>query len=143
MCAFVNRLGLVVIGLAIAVLLAAGQFVSPAPAVIAAQILAIALAVWARRSLAGAFAVTAAPRGDAVVDVGPYRWIRHPQYAAALLLISASVLAHLSVLSVAVEIVVVVVGVARIVCEERLLRERFPAYAEYAARTKRVVPFLV
>jgi protein-S-isoprenylcysteine O-methyltransferase Ste14 len=94
-------------------------------------------------SAAGAFAVTAAPRGEAVLTRGPYRWVRHPQYAAALLLIWAGVLSHLSVLSVVLGLVVAATAAVRIVCEERLLRERFPDYAAYAARTRRLVPFVV
>jgi protein-S-isoprenylcysteine O-methyltransferase Ste14 len=30
----------------------------------------------------------------------------------------------------------------RVYVEERLLRERFPDYAAYAARTKRFIPFV-
>jgi protein-S-isoprenylcysteine O-methyltransferase Ste14 len=94
-------------------------------------------------SAAGAFAVTAAPRGEAVLTRGPYRWVRHPQYAAALLLIWVGVLSHLSVLSVVAGLVVAATAAVRIVCEERLFRERFPDYAAYAARTRRLVPFVV
>lgn len=143
MCAFVSRFALLVVGVAILVLLMAGQLVSPAPLVVGLQLLALVVAVWARRSLAGAFAVTAEPRGEAIVEVGPYRWVRHPQYAAALLLIWAGALSHLSLLSAVTGVVVTVVAAARIVCEERLLRTRFPAYAAYADRTKRLVPFVI
>ncbi len=142
MCTFVSRYALLVVGVAIVVLLCAGQFVSRSPMVIALQVAAIAVAVWARRSLAGAFAVTAEPRGDAVVEVGPYRWVRNPQFAAALLLVWAAVVSHLAVLSLLVGLVVTAVAAVRIVCEERLLRARFPAYADYARRTRRLIPFV-
>ena len=144
MCGVVSKFALLVVVAAIVVLLVAGGLLSPSPVVIGVQVLAVVLAVWARRSFAaGAFAVTAAPRGEAVLTAGPYRWVRHPQYAAALLLIWAGVLSHLSVLSVVTGLVVVAVVAVRIVCEERLLRERFPDYGEHARRTKRVVPFVI
>ena len=144
MCALVSRFALLVVVVAIALLVAAGAFFSASPVVIVAQVLAVLVAVWARRSFAaGAFSVTAAPRGDGVMVTGPYRWVRHPQYAAALLLIWASVLSHVSVLSVATGVAVTVGVGVRIACEERLLRERFPGYAAYAARTRRLVPFVV
>jgi protein-S-isoprenylcysteine O-methyltransferase Ste14 len=144
MCGVVSRFALVVVVAAIALLLVAGELLSPSPVVIAAQVLALLLAVWARRTFAaGAFALIAAPRGEAVLATGPYRWVRHPQYAAALLLIWAGVLSHVSVLSVVTGVVVAALAAVRIVCEERLLRERFPDYAAYAARTRRLVPFVV
>jgi protein-S-isoprenylcysteine O-methyltransferase Ste14 len=144
LCRVVSRFALVVVVAAIVVLLVEGELLSLSPMVIAAQALALFVAAWARRTFAaGAYAVTAAPRGDALLATGPYRWVRHPQYAATFLLIWAGVLAHLSVLSVATGVVVVMVGSVRIVCEERLLRERFPGYAAYAARTRRLVPFVI
>jgi protein-S-isoprenylcysteine O-methyltransferase Ste14 len=38
---------------------------------------------------------------------------------------------------------IVTFGLAhRIISEERLVRERYPEYSEYAARTKRIIPFV-
>ncbi len=59
------------------------------------------------------------------------------------MLVGAAVLSHLSVLSLLVGIVVTAVAALRIVCEERLLRDRLPGYAAYAARTKALVLFVV
>ncbi len=53
------------------------------------------------------------------------------------------VLSHLSVLSVAIGVVVVATAAVRIVCEERLLRELYPRYLACAARSRRLVPFVV
>jgi protein-S-isoprenylcysteine O-methyltransferase Ste14 len=80
-------------------------------------------------------------RGHRVVDRGPYRFVRHPGYAGA-------VVAHLA-LPVALGSLWGLVpaafgcaGVAlRIVGEERTLRGGLAGYAEYAARVRwRLVP---
>lgn len=129
---------------AILILLLTGNLLAWSPVVIAVQVLAVAVAAWARRSFPPAtFSVTAAPRGGAVIEQGPYRWVRHPQYSAVLMLIWAGVLSHLSALSLAVGVAIAVVAALRIACEERLLTEKLPGYADYARRTRRLIPFVI
>ena len=143
-CRVLSRFALAVVVVAIACLVLAGDLLSPSPLVIGAQLLAVAVAVWARRSFPrGTFGITAEPKGRTVIQAGPFRWVRHPQYASALLLIWAAVLSHLSVFSVAVGAVVLLVTAGRIACEERELRERLPGYDAYAARTRRLIPFVI
>jgi len=140
----VSRLAGPVTIAAIVVLIATGNFYSPSALVIACQAAAVAVAIWARRAFArGQFAATATPRGEAVIRRGPYRVIRHPMYASALLLIWATVLSHWSVLCAAVGAVASLVAVVRILDEERQLRARYPDYGEYARSTKAVVPYLL
>lgn len=79
-----------------------------------------------------------------LVQSGPYRWIRHPIYAAFLLIlgstlpITANWLVGLSwIASVAIDAAV------RIRFEEARLRDRFgQAYRAYAAHTGRILPRL-
>ncbi|MFN8461869.1 MAG: isoprenylcysteine carboxylmethyltransferase family protein [Anaerolineales bacterium] len=72
--------------LAILFLIVTGNFFSSSPFVIAAQVLALALMIWARRSFhAGQFS-TNAEQKKKLMSNGPYRFIRHPMYAASLLL---------------------------------------------------------
>ena len=114
------------------------------PYVIAAQTMAVALSVWARRSFPkGAFRVAAVPGAPSIIRRGPYRFIRHPMYAAALLFIWAAVLSHTSLLNLGIGLAVTVVVVLRVVVEERLLRKRYPEYGEYALSTKALIPFIV
>ena len=62
-----------------------GNLFSSSPFVIAAQVAAVLLNVWARTSFKkGTFRVTAAPSGTSVITRGAYRLIRHPMYSAAL-----------------------------------------------------------
>ena len=120
-----------------------GNLFSPSPLVIAIQAAAVALNIWARLSFQrGEFRVAATPGGSAIIRSGPYHFVRHPMYAAALLFVWASVVSHLSVLTVAIGVVVTAIAIARVVVEERLLRARYPDYEAYARSTKALVPYV-
>ncbi len=138
-----SALPLIMILGTIAALAISGNLFSASPFVVAAQLAAVGLNVWARLSFsAGTFRVTAAPGGDAILRSGPYGFIRHPMYSAALLFIWAGVLSHLSGLTLAVGIAVTCLAVVRVRAEERLLRARYADYAEYARTTKALVPYV-
>ena len=138
-----SALPLLVIIAAIAVLGVTGNLLSMSPFVIAVQVAAIALNIWARQSFqSGDFRVTAIPGASSIIRRGPYRFVRHPMYAAVLLFIWASVLGHLSILTVAIGIAMTALAIARVVVEERLLRARYPDYDDYARSTKALVPFV-
>ena len=110
---------------------------------IAGQVLAVLLAIWARRSFGAAqFSIHAAPAGGEVVSASPYHFIRHPMYAAALLLIWTTILGHLSPLHVGLGVVVTAVILIRIAAEETLLQASYPDYLAYTGQTKRIIPFL-
>ena len=141
---FVSRIASFVIVAAVVALVATGNFYSPSAVVIACQIGAVALAGWARTAFApGQFGPTPAPKGGGLIRRGPYRFVRHPMYAAALLLIWATVLSHRSPSTLLIGAAVTLAAVARILDEERRLRGRYPDYADYARSTKALLPFIV
>lgn len=80
-------------------------------------------------------------RGHTVCREGPYRIVRHPGYAGALLSYWLMPLV-LSTLWVYVPVVVVTGLLAlRIVLEEKTLREELPGYVQYTKETRyRVIP---
>jgi protein-S-isoprenylcysteine O-methyltransferase Ste14 len=124
-------------------LLMTGRLFSASPLVIVPQVAAIVLIVWARMTLGWrSFHVAANPTEGGLVTVGPYRYIRHPIYAAMCLFTVAGVAAHGSCLAFAVCGVVLGGALVRLWCEEALLKERYPQYREYAARTWRMIPYV-
>src|SRR5678815_3918593 len=78
-------------------LLATRSLFSSSPLVISAQVLAFLLFFWARVTFGRrSYHVMADPTEGGLVTGGPYRYIRHPIYAAFCLFISAGVAAHWS-----------------------------------------------
>jgi protein-S-isoprenylcysteine O-methyltransferase Ste14 len=89
-------------------------------------------------SLGRSFAVL--PSLRSVVDRGPYRFVRHPAYAAELTMVAACVIARADAIGAALFLGALVTGIARILVEERLLG-RDEAYGAYAQRVRfRLVP---
>jgi protein-S-isoprenylcysteine O-methyltransferase Ste14 len=82
-------------------------------------------------------------RGQQVVESGPYRFVRHPGYAGALVFELFSPLALGSwwvALPAGMGLALLVVRTA---LEDRALTERLPGYREYAGRTRwRLIPGL-
>jgi protein-S-isoprenylcysteine O-methyltransferase Ste14 len=79
-----------------------------------------------------------------LVDTGPYRFVRHPSYSAALLILLGIGLALTNWLSIAVCVVVGLLGYsyrARVE-EQALLSALGPPYAEFMASRKRFIPFV-
>jgi protein-S-isoprenylcysteine O-methyltransferase Ste14 len=82
-------------------------------------------------------------RGHSVVTWGPYRFVRHPMYAGAILMYVATPLVWGSVAALGISAAIIVLFIWRTVMEDRALRCELPGYAEYASRTRfRLVPGL-
>ena len=82
--------------------------------------------------------------GQTVIQSGPYRLLRHPAYAGALLAVAGFGLTYRNVGSWVALTGCCLVGLLfRIRVEERVLLAEFgQTYADYAARTRRLVPGL-
>jgi len=129
--------------LALLALIVRGAFFSSRPLVIAGQALAVVLLIAARVAFESQkFNVTADPADGPLVRRGPYRLIRHPMYAGALLLIWAGIAGHWSMVNAVIGAVVLTVIALRIDMEERLLISRYPDYVEYRKHTRRIIPFI-
>src|SRR5690349_17251257 len=114
------------------------------PIAISIQVAAGLLMLWARVTFGGrSFHAGADPTEGGVVTNGPYRYVRHPIYTAILLFVWAGVASNGALLGVGLALVATAAIAVRIVSEEALVVLRFPEYAEYARRTKRIVPFVI
>ena len=106
----------------------------------------IALRVWAMRVLGQFYTRTLLTVPDQpVIQHGPYRWVRHPGYAGALLTWCGAVtVAGRGAAVLLVAALLIGAYWTRIVAEERMLVGALgEAYRTYQARTRRLVPFLV
>ena len=115
---------------------------SPIPIVV--QALSVLLMVWARLTFKWrSFHAAANPTEGGLVRSGPYRFIRHPIYAAVLYFAWAGIVSHPGFVNVLLGILVLAGAVMRLVPEEKLLLDMYPDYAEYARQTKRIIPYLL
>lgn len=140
----ITRYGLFIVIALIVLLAATDGLFSSSPVVIAAQLLAVGVNIWARRAFpADTFRIDATPSAETVIRRGPFRLIRHPMYSSVLLLIWAGVLSHLSLWTATIGAVATIICVLRIIYEERYLREKYSDYVEYTKTTKAVIPYLL
>lgn len=102
------------------------------------------LRFWAIRSLGVFFrSVVIVEPGQKIVSSGPYKYIRHPSYSAALMVIGGLILAWNSWLGLAALVLVLIAYARRIKVEEKVLVESFGYdYADYREHTKKLVPFI-
>jgi protein-S-isoprenylcysteine O-methyltransferase Ste14 len=96
------------------------------------QLLGLALAVVSVAALGRSFGFVAADRG--LVTRGPYAVVRHPVYAAYVMIQCGYVLQAISVRNIAVLALATGCNAGRAICQERVLAER----SDYAAYRKRV-----
>lgn len=102
------------------------------------------LMAWTLGSLGKNLTDTVVTRADArLVTEGPYRWVRHPFYVVAGLLMAAVTVLSANALIGAASLVVLGLLALRTPKEEQFLIERFgDEYREYMARTGRYFPRL-
>lgn len=82
-------------------------------------------------------------RGHRVISTGPYRFVRHPMYAGAALLVLGTPLWLGSWLGVAAGAALVLVLAVRAVLEERTLARELPGYDDYTRHVRRrMIPFV-
>jgi protein-S-isoprenylcysteine O-methyltransferase Ste14 len=73
---------------------------------------------------------------------GPYRLVRHPLYFAEITAAIALVSSTPYLTPLVALVVFIVMQNIRAGFEERLLQATFPEYADYARRTRRIIPFV-
>ena len=97
----------------------------------------VGLTLWALWSLGPSFGIAPADRG--LVTYGPYRYLRHPMYAGALLNMLPAVLWNPTLWNLGVAALILGISLLRIHLEERTVT----AYSQYADRVRwRLIPFV-
>ena len=113
------------------------------PLSIALQIAAAAFMLWARFTFGlRSFHAAANTTEGELVTRGPYAIVRNPIYAAVIAFTWTGIAVHFSLESALLGLLVAAAMLTRIHFEERFLRERYREYGAYAARVKRLVPFV-
>ena len=102
----------------------------------------VALFAWMFRHLGLNVTSTSVPRTEAtLVTSGPYRWIRHPMYSAALILVTSMTLLTANAVVLGCGLTMFALLAARSRLEEQRLVLKFgDAYHVYQARTGRFLP---
>jgi protein-S-isoprenylcysteine O-methyltransferase Ste14 len=140
---FLSKPIVIVLVLAVVGLLWTHNLFGRGPVSLGLQIIAVLLMIWARITFGlRSFHYAANPTAGGLVTTGPYRYLRHPIYAAILLFVWAGIAVHPSLLSAGLGLVVTAMLVLRMLFEEALVRQRYPEYDGYARRTRRVIPFV-
>ncbi len=140
----ISRFAPLIVVVALVYLLLSDNLLSLSPFVIAVQLGAIALSIWARSVFQpDQFSIHAEAKKGQLLAKGPYKYIRHPMYTSALLLIWSGILSHLSPINIAIGVIVTGVVAVRIIVEEQSLSACYPEYAGYALSTKRIIPMLI
>jgi protein-S-isoprenylcysteine O-methyltransferase Ste14 len=105
---------------------------------LALQLVGVIIALWSLTTLGRSFGFAAADRG--LVSRGPYALVRHPVYAAYVLLLVGYLLQSISIRNALVVLLTMSCDVGRIRAEERVLAQN-PAYPPYCRRVRwRMLP---
>jgi protein-S-isoprenylcysteine O-methyltransferase Ste14 len=82
------------------------------------------------------------PKGAQLVVKGIYRYVRHPFYAALLLLAMALLINHFNVARLIVCFCLLAILIIKLHFEEALLLKQFPEYEAYKKKSWRLIPQL-
>lgn len=77
-----------------------------------------------------------------LVERGPYRRVRHPMYLAELAIAAGVPILLAAPATLGLSVAFAALVLRRIGVEERLLAARLPEYANYAARSYRLIPYV-
>ncbi|GCE07328.1 methyltransferase family protein [Dictyobacter aurantiacus] len=82
-------------------------------------------------------------RGQTVISTGPYHYVRHPMYAAALCMLLGSALLLGSWFGLLAALLLIVAIAIRAIFEERTLQQELQGYADYKTHVRyRLIPYI-
>ncbi len=96
----------------------------------------VLLTLWVMASNSFASRIVEITADQRVISTGPYRFVRHPMYFGAIIVLLFTPLALGSYWAVPGFVLVIPLVVLRLLSEERLLRQQLPGYSAYCLRTR-------
>lgn len=113
------------------------------PYLLAVQVAAALLMIWARITFGlRSLHATASTSKGGLVTTGPYRYWRHPIYASLIYFVWAGQFQAPDAVPFTLAAVASLGLFARMIIEERFLTQAYPEYTEYAKKAKRLIPFV-
>jgi len=107
------------------------------------QLLFIILGLWALISMKFRFNISPdLLDGSEFINVGPYRYIRHPMYLATLGITFCWILPDFNVTLLIIWTILLIDLLVKLNYEENILKQKFIFYKQYAKQTKRLIPFI-
>ena len=108
------------------------------------QVLAAGLMIWARITFGiRSFHASANTTSGKLVTNGPYKWLRHPIYAAIIYFVWIGVFSHIFIDAIAVATLISVSLIARMLLEEKFLKSEYGEYKTYSKHAYLLIPFLL
>lgn len=77
-----------------------------------------------------------------LLEIGPYRFIRHPMYLSVLIFAFIFLVWGFNALRLVAWIVLLVDLIIKMRIEEQILADELPGYTQYCERTSRLVPHI-
>ena len=111
---------------------------------LAVEIFGLLIGVWAVLVMGiGTFNITPNLRsGSSLVSAGPYKFIRHPMYAALLLATLPLIIDVFTPVRLLLWLALLIDLLLKLNYEEKLLTEKLPGYADYMRSSARLIPFI-
>ena len=113
------------------------------PSTIVIQVCSLGLMIWARITFGRrSFHAAANTTEGKLITSGPYKWLRHPIYAAVIYFFWASLISYPEIQTLIAVLMITGGLFARMIFEEKNLLTVYDEYAAYMKRTKRIIPFI-
>ena len=136
-------LGFVFAAAALAGLLFVRHLFAKSPSLLAVQVAAALLMIWAQITFGRrSFHAAASASEGGLVTTGPYRYWRHPIYASIIYFVWAGQVQAPGVVPLALAATASLGLFARMLIEERFLTQAYAEYPKYAKKAKRLIPFV-
>lgn len=128
--------------LSIVFIIVTGQLVPKNPVLFLLFLIGIALWAWAFFEMrVNKINMSPIPaKKSKLVTSGPYQYIRHPMYAALVLIFFPLILDLFTIERLVLGVILLVTLLVKLQYEEELLRKRFKTYKAYQSKTSRLIP---